>query len=96
MGAEEPLGDGCGEGGCSDVGQRDADQQGDEQLVGLLEERCESSPRLALLLGQLEGGGGRPDFAEAGGRDATRIDELLARAPDVLQSLLASPSSELR
>ncbi|HET9266319.1 MAG TPA: alanine--tRNA ligase [Vicinamibacterales bacterium] len=42
------------------------------------------------------GGGGRPDFAEAGGRDATRIDELLARAPDVLQSLLASPSSELR
>jgi alanyl-tRNA synthetase len=34
------------------------------------------------------GGGGRPDFAEAGGRDATRIDELLARAPAVLQSLL--------
>jgi alanyl-tRNA synthetase len=34
------------------------------------------------------GGGGRPDFAEAGGRDATRIDELLARAPAILQSLL--------
>ena len=35
------------------------------------------------------GGGGRPDFAEAGGRDAARIDELLSHAPRVLQSLLA-------
>jgi alanyl-tRNA synthetase len=35
------------------------------------------------------GGGGRPDFAEAGGRDAAQIDELLARAPQVLQKLLA-------
>ena len=34
------------------------------------------------------GGGGRPDFAEAGGKDATKIDELLAKAPDVLTSLL--------
>jgi alanyl-tRNA synthetase len=34
------------------------------------------------------GGGGRPDFAEAGGRDATKIDELLRRAPEVLQNLL--------
>ena len=35
------------------------------------------------------GGGGRPDFAEAGGRDSSRIDELLSEAPRVLQSLLA-------
>jgi alanyl-tRNA synthetase len=34
------------------------------------------------------GGGGRPDFAEAGGRDASKIDELLRRAPEVLQNLL--------
>jgi alanyl-tRNA synthetase len=34
------------------------------------------------------GGGGRPDFAEAGGKDSSRIDELLARAPDVLRRLL--------
>ena len=34
------------------------------------------------------GGGGRPDFAEAGGKDATKIDELLSRAPAVLQLLL--------
>jgi alanyl-tRNA synthetase len=35
------------------------------------------------------GGGGRPDFAEAGGKDPSKIDELLARAPDVLASLLS-------
>jgi alanyl-tRNA synthetase len=34
------------------------------------------------------GGGGRPDFAEAGGRDASKIDEMLARAPEALKSLL--------
>ena len=33
-------------------------------------------------------GGGRPDFAEAGGRDATRIDELLAAAPKILEVAL--------
>jgi alanyl-tRNA synthetase len=36
------------------------------------------------------GGGGRPDFAEAGGKDASKIDELLSRAPAVLASLLAA------
>jgi alanyl-tRNA synthetase len=35
------------------------------------------------------GGGGRPDFAEAGGKDATRIGDLLNRAPQILESLLA-------
>ena len=34
------------------------------------------------------GGGGRPDFAEAGGKDAARIDELLGQAPKVLERLL--------
>ncbi len=33
-------------------------------------------------------GGGRPDFAEAGGKDASKIDDLLTRAPDVLRRLL--------
>jgi alanyl-tRNA synthetase len=35
------------------------------------------------------GGGGRPDFAEAGGKDPSKIDELLAKAPDVLRLLLS-------
>jgi alanyl-tRNA synthetase len=34
------------------------------------------------------GGGGRPDFAEAGGKDPSKIDELIAKAPDVLGALL--------
>jgi alanyl-tRNA synthetase len=34
------------------------------------------------------GGGGRPDFAEAGGKDPSKIDELIAKAPDVVGALL--------
>ncbi len=33
-------------------------------------------------------GGGRPDMAQAGGKDATRIDKLLAAAPQQLEELL--------
>jgi alanyl-tRNA synthetase len=32
-------------------------------------------------------GGGRPDFAEAGGSDAARIDDMLAEAPRVIGEL---------
>ena len=35
------------------------------------------------------GGGGRPDFAEAGGRDPSKIDQLLAAAPNALRTLLS-------
>jgi alanyl-tRNA synthetase len=34
------------------------------------------------------GGGGRPDFAEAGGRDASKIDAMLARAKEIVSAAL--------
>jgi alanyl-tRNA synthetase len=40
---------------------------------------------LAPLVGG--GGGGRPDFAEAGGKDPSGIDQLHARAPELLAEL---------
>jgi len=38
------------------------------------------------------GGGGRPDFAEAGGKDPSKIDALLAAAPDALRKALTQNS----
>ena len=35
------------------------------------------------------GGGGRPDFAQAGGRDVAKLDQTLQEAPDVVRDLLA-------
>jgi alanyl-tRNA synthetase len=35
------------------------------------------------------GGGGRPDFAEAGGKDASKIDELLSAARDAVTKALS-------
>jgi alanyl-tRNA synthetase len=34
-------------------------------------------------------GGGRPDLAEAGGNDASRLDAALRKASEVVESLLA-------
>jgi alanyl-tRNA synthetase len=34
------------------------------------------------------GGGGRPDFAEAGGKDPSKIDELISKVPAVVGNLL--------
>ena len=47
--------------------------------------------RLVKELAPIVGGagGGRPDFAEAGGKDPSKIDELLAKAPEVVRALLA-------
>ena len=35
------------------------------------------------------GGGGRPDFAEAGGKDPSRIDEMLSRARELVSAALS-------
>ncbi len=35
-------------------------------------------------------GGGRPDFAEAGGKDASKIDDLLKSAPQALSAALGT------
>jgi alanyl-tRNA synthetase len=43
---------------------------------------------LAPIIGG--GGGGRPDFAEAGGKDASKIDEMLARAREMVRRALES------
>jgi alanyl-tRNA synthetase len=39
------------------------------------------------------GGGGRPDFAEAGGKDPSKIADLLAEARRLVQHLLAKASA---
>jgi alanyl-tRNA synthetase len=39
------------------------------------------------------GGGGRPDFAEAGGKDATKIDEMLTRARALVTGALGTSVS---
>jgi alanyl-tRNA synthetase len=43
--------------------------------------------QLAPIVGG--GGGGRPDFAEAGGKDASRVGELLAEAPRLIERMLS-------
>jgi alanyl-tRNA synthetase len=43
--------------------------------------------QLAPIVGG--GGGGRPDFAEAGGKDASKIGEMLAASRDVVEKMLS-------
>lgn len=43
--------------------------------------------KLAPIVGG--GGGGRPDLAEAGGKNVDALDEALSRAPEALRELLA-------
>ena len=46
--------------------------------------------QLAPIVGG--GGGGRPDFAEAGGKDPSKIGELLAASRAVVEKLASTPS----
>jgi len=38
------------------------------------------------------GGGGRPDMAQGGGKDAAKIGEALAAVPEAVREMLAQPS----
>jgi alanyl-tRNA synthetase len=48
--------------------------------------------RLAPIVGG--GGGGRPDFAEAGGKDPSKIDQLLAETPGIIEQMLHTASAQ--
>jgi alanyl-tRNA synthetase len=70
-----------------------SEQDGKVSLVVSVTKDLSSRVQAGRLVKELApivggGGGGRPDFAEAGGRDASKIGEMLTRAPDVLKSLL--------
>jgi len=39
------------------------------------------------------GGGGRPEMAQGGGKDPSRIEEALAIVPDVVREMLAAAKS---
>jgi len=43
--------------------------------------------QLAAIVGG--GGGGRPDFAEAGGKDPSKVAEMLAAAPGLVEKMLS-------
>jgi len=39
------------------------------------------------------GGGGRPDLAEAGGKDPSKIADMLAATPQILEKMLKASGS---
>jgi alanyl-tRNA synthetase len=70
-----------------------AEQDGKVQLLVSVTKDLTSAIKAGALVKELApivggGGGGRPDFAEAGGRDASKIDALLARAREIVAGAL--------
>jgi len=51
---------------------------------------CQVVKKLAPIVGG--GGGGRPDFAEAGGKDASKVAEMLAQSRQVVEQMLTQSS----
>jgi alanyl-tRNA synthetase len=64
-------------------------------VVGVTPDLVKKAPagQIVKLLAPIVGGGGggRPDFAEAGGKDPSKIGELLAASRTVLEKMLATP-----
>jgi alanyl-tRNA synthetase len=70
-----------------------AEQEGKVQLLVSVTKDLTDRVKAGQLVKELApivggGGGGRPDFAEAGGRDPERIDDLLAKARELVTSAL--------
>ena len=63
-------------------------------VVGVTPDLVKKAPagQIVKLLAPIVGGGGggRPDFAEAGGKDPSKIGELLAASRTVLEKMLAT------
>jgi alanyl-tRNA synthetase len=61
-------------------------------VVGVTPDLTKTAPagQLVKQLAQIVGGGGggRPDFAEAGGKDVARVPEMLAAARGILEGML--------
>jgi alanyl-tRNA synthetase len=73
------------------------DQDGKVQLLVSVTKDLTAQLKAGQLVKELApiiggGGGGRPDFAEAGGKDASRIDEMLAKAREIVSKTLGSGS----
>jgi alanyl-tRNA synthetase len=70
-----------------------SEQDGKVQIVAAVTPDLTSRIKAGSIVKELApivggGGGGRPDFAEAGGRHPEKIDDLLAAAPEVVKRLL--------
>ncbi len=64
-------------------------------MVVSVTRKCKKASQAGQLVKELApivggGGGGRPDFAEAGGKDPAQVDAMLAAAPEVVQRLLGA------
>ena len=73
-----------------------AENEGKVQLLVSVTKDLTERVRAGQLVKELApivggGGGGRPDFAEAGGKDASKIDLLLSRARELVTAALEAP-----
>jgi alanyl-tRNA synthetase len=70
-----------------------ADNDGKAQIVVSVTKGLTARVKAGQLVRDLApiiggGGGGRPDFAEAGGKDTARLDDVLVKAREVVRALL--------
>jgi len=70
-----------------------AEHEGKVQVLVSVTKDLTSTIKAGALVKELApivggGGGGRPDFAEAGGKDASQIDAMLARAREIVTAAL--------